>query len=134
MRRRGRSGKERRNRERRWRQRLARRMGGTPRVATTAVVRGGVRVATVPEGLRIETEEYHCPPLHLPAEDLASLGFKLDERPLARPSVARRWAARLDRPADRVHRGPAVTDPAWREPEGLQLGDFLFARVQGGID
>jgi hypothetical protein len=96
------------------------------------ILRKGVRLELRAEGLRLTAEDYHCPPVHLTASDLASIGLALDRR-VAPPSVALPWAASLKVPADRTEPGPA-SDPGWAMPAGVQVGDFLVCRVAGGLD
>jgi hypothetical protein len=101
---------------------------GAPQV----LERKGFRLELTAEGLRLAADDYHCPPLHLSAKDLASLGLFLDER-AAPASVALPWTANMDMESDRAARGPA-SNPAWVRPEGLQVRDFLVSRVKNGID
>lgn len=79
--------------------------------------------------------EYHAGPLHLNASDLERLGLDLTGDETQRPpGIAAAWAASITASPDRAKRGPALTQPGWRLPDGLTRGGILVARVQRGVD
>ena len=127
-----RNARLRRRRERRWQKRAAR---GTPPSGSFSLERSGIEVSTQGGHLRIRASDYHAGPLHLSSSDLKRLGLRLagDEKDRP-PSVARKWAASVSVTPDRARRGPALAQPGWSLPKGIERGEFLLARVRRGLD
>lgn len=84
-------------------------------------------------GVAFRVVDYHGDPLHLADRHLAAVGVRVVSI-CVRRSDAERWAGDLEHHPDAYARGPALLEPQWSAPEGVEVGGVLFVRVRGGID
>ncbi len=111
----------RRHRRRRW---IARRsafvsQAQPPRPIAPPIERNGIELRPDATGLQLSTLEYHAGPVHLTAQDLARCGLTPTGKNPWPESIAARWLDESKVRPDRTPRGPALSDPSWQYPPGL---------------
>lgn len=104
-----------------------------PRVGPIEV--NGIEFRPEDSGLELSTVDYHAGPAHLTVDDLTICGLVPAEGREDWPeSVAKQWRLMASVQPDKARSGPALDDPRWRYPPGLQRGGFLVSRVRDGVD
>jgi hypothetical protein len=88
--------------------------------------RNGIRIVVENGGMVLKALDYHADPIHLTREELRELGIVVPRKEPAglQPSAALKWRTNVSR-----------WEPKGTLPEErCYLGEFVVARVDGGMD
>ena len=100
-------------------------MGKRKELSFGPLVRKDMRFTGSPGGILVEALDYHGEPVHLTREELWELGVVVPRKEPEglQPSSALTWRT-----------GGSRWEPKGTLPDGPYLGEYVVARVDGGLD